>query len=65
VEKVEENGYRKGGVSVDKVDENGCRKGEKLLKIYTKSFGGKIFSATRVVFSSKNSQLAPRKLLLA
>jgi len=27
VEKVEENGYRKGGVSVDKVDENGCRKG--------------------------------------
>jgi hypothetical protein len=25
----------------------------------TKFFGGKIFTATRVVFSSKNSQLAP------
>jgi len=28
-------------------------------KTYTKFFGGKIFSAMRVVFSSKNSQLAP------
>ena len=44
----------------------GSRKGGKgkknsFLKLYTKFLGGKIFTATRVV-SSKNSQLAPRKL---
>ena len=49
-----EVGSRKGGKS--------RKKKNSFLKLYTKFFGGKIFSATRVV-SSKNSQLAPRKYL--
>jgi hypothetical protein len=40
------------------------RRGKKIVekktfkKLYTKFFGGKTFTVTRVVFSSKNSQLA-------
>jgi hypothetical protein len=44
-------------MSAVKLEEKGV--GKKLLKIiYIKFFGGKIFTATRVVFSTKNSQLA-------